>query len=311
MDIKLNTILLLYIMSMAAFYMVYSFFIIDSLFIVCHTCILISVIFYMLYVIIQKQKELKQLSEEFEDKLKQKTEDVVIACEKQKLLSLKEMIKNISHQWRQPLNTISLISSSMQYEDFENDFNKEKVLKSCSLVSENTQYLSHILDMFDGYLCTKTEKTIFQFDSIIIALLQMKIGDIKLIYEIKDETSLYSHKKDLLQVLINIINNSKDIFEQRDIKEKYIFIEFSTVNNEFIIDIKDNAGGIDKKILNRVFEPYFTTKHQFQGTGLGLYSVYLTVTKKLGGSIRVENSEYVYEGEEYKGARFVIRIPKT
>lgn len=260
-----------------------------------------------------QQKKIEQLNINFEKELLNKTEKTILKCEELKLQSLKEMIKNISHQWRQPLSSISLIATSMEYEKSDTDFQMEKAKESFCIINENAQYLSQILDLFDSSLCIKKEKTVFKLESLITTLLQLQIGNIDIIYKLKNDISVYSYKKDLLQVLINIVNNVKDIFEKRDIEDRYIFIEISTENKDFIIDIKDTGGGIDEKIIHRVFEPYFTTKHQSQGTGLGLYSAYLTISKKLCGTIMVQNSSYTCEqnGKEYVGARFIIKAPKT
>jgi len=259
----------------------------------------------------EKEKSLIEFNKNFDTKLAQATEDTVLKCDEFKLLSLKEMITNISHQWRQPLSTISLIATTIEYDKKENKLQDETMLNFCSIINKNVQYLSQVIDLFDSSLCTKKEKSVFQLDSLITALYQLKIGNIEIIDSAKNNISVYSYKKDLLQVLINIANNSKDIFDKRDIEDRYLFIETLTENNNFIIDIKDTGGGMGEKIIHRVFEPYFTTKHQSQGTGLGLYSAYLTVSKKLGGSITVQNTHFVYKGEEYVGARFIIKAPKS
>jgi len=315
--------LFFYILIVSLSYFLSKYFIQNPWIIFISLVTLESIIFYIVFLnlhykqkleqlnikLVEKDKDIEKLHKDFQIKLIQKAEQTIFKYEELKLLSLKDMIKNISHQWRQPLSSISLIATTMEYEKNNQNFQIEEVLESFSIINENAQYLSHILDLFDTSLCIKKEKSIFRLESLIIALSHLKTTKIKIVANIKENISIYSYKKDLLQVLINIANNSKEIFEKREIKEKYLFIDIFSKDNYFIIDIKDNGGGIDEKIIHRVFEPYFTTKHQSQGTGLELYSAYLTVSKKLGGTITVQNSEYMYNGEEYVGARFRIKAP--
>jgi len=109
---------------------------------------------------------------------------------------------------------------------------------------------------------------------------------------------------------MNIINNAKDALLSNE-NEKYIFITIKEDNNYIKIIFKDNAKGISKEIINNIFEPYFTTKHKSQGTGLGLSMTYNIITKGMKGRINVINTTYKYKGKEYKGAEFIISLPKN
>ncbi|MFA6789768.1 MAG: ATP-binding protein [Arcobacteraceae bacterium] len=121
---------------------------------------------------------------------------------------------------------------------------------------------------------------------------------------------MYSYENELIQVLINILNNAKDEFETKE-DEKLIFIDVEQKNNMVYIKIKDNANGISPEIIDRIFEPYFTTKHKRQGTGIGLYMSNEIVTKHLKGEIKASNTKYQYRDTSYKGALFTIIIPQT
>ncbi len=113
-------------------------------------------------------------------------------------------------------------------------------------------------------------------------------------------------ENEFLQVIINILNNSKDEFERKEFEKKYIFIDTKITEDETIVIIKDNAGGIEEEIINRVFEPYFTTKFKSKGTGIGLYMSKEIIEKHMNGSLIVKNEKYVYKDKSYTGATFSV-----
>ena len=112
----------------------------------------------------------------------------------------------------------------------------------------------------------------------------------------------------MIQVLVNIFNNSRDVLIKLEDKRRLIFINIDEKDNDLIIEIKDNGKGIDKNIIDRIFEPYFTTKHKSKGTGIGLYMSSEIIKKHLNGTLTVKNETYEYEGIEYTGAKFIIKI---
>jgi len=113
----------------------------------------------------------------------------------------------------------------------------------------------------------------------------------------------------LIQVIINLLNNSRDELIKKDLDfEKLIFINVSSTKEKISIEIKDNAGGIPEDIINRVFEPYFTTKNQSKGTGIGLYMSREIICKSMNGEIFVKNSTFDYNGKTYTGAVFKILL---
>jgi signal transduction histidine kinase len=117
------------------------------------------------------------------------------------------------------------------------------------------------------------------------------------------------YENELMQAFINIINNAKDALVENEIIEtKYIFIEAKSYDNQCEIRIKDNGGGIKPSVMNRIFEPYFTTKHKSQGTGLGLAMTYKIITEVHKGTITASNETYEYGGKEYTGASFSIKF---
>ena len=136
---------------------------------------------------------------------------------------------------------------------------------------------------------------------------QFVAKDIEIIKNIED-ISIVSLENELIQVFLNILNNSKDILLKLEGEKRLIFINAYMKNKEIIIEIKDNAKGINEEIIDRIFEPYFTTKHQSQGTGIGLYMCQNIVKNHLNGTLSVCNEDYMYKGILCRGAKFTIRI---
>ena len=231
-----------------------------------------------------------------------------------KLASMGEMIGNIAHQWRQPLSLISTIASGMAMEKEYGILKEEELIPNMEQIVEQTNYLSKTIDDFRNFI--KSEKIEEQlnlsvlFDNTLsIVGPNLKNNYIEFISNIDPTLEIKGYKNELIQAFINIINNSKDaLISNNFIEEKYIFIEAEQIHDQCEIIIKDNGGGIILSVMNRIFEPYFTTKHQFQGTGLGLSIVHKIITELHEGTIAASNTTYLYNGKEYTGACFKIRF---
>ena len=133
-----------------------------------------------------------------------------------------------------------------------------------------------------------------------------KNSDIKIIKNI-EEITLNTFENELIQVFINILNNAKDALESCE--EKLLFIDAYENKDKIVIEIKDNAGGIQKENIQRVFEPYFTTKYKSNGTGIGLYMTHQIIQDHMEGKIEAENTTFEYNTHKYKGAIFTIKLP--
>ena len=132
----------------------------------------------------------------------------------------------------------------------------------------------------------------------------------EIIFKREQSANIFASENEFKQVLMNILNNAKDILLEKNIdKKKYIFIDIYLEEKNIYIEILDNAGGIDKNIIDKVFEPYFTTKHQSIGTGIGLYMVEEIITKHMNGEINVCNKNYEYDNLEQEGASFLLKLP--
>ena len=234
--------------------------------------------------------------------------------EQSKMASMGEMIGNISHQWRQPLSSISASASSMKLKRMLGTQSNVSDEKSIDAILESTKYLSNTIDDFRSFIKGESKKSIFNlkenidsFENIIDATNQT--NHINMIINIDKNIKINTLKNELNQCLINIVNNSNDALSINKIQDKYVFLSAKEENDKVIIDIKDNAGGIPKEILPKIFEIYFTTKHQSQGTGLGLHMTYKLIVEGMGGTITANNVTYDYEGKEFIGAQFIISLP--
>jgi len=231
-----------------------------------------------------------------------------------KLAAMGEMIGNIAHQWRQPLSVISVTATGAKLQKEMDCLNDENLDKTFDAINESAQYLSQTIEDFRSFFNPSNLKVNkFNISNTIsktlnIMNIQLSNKNIKIIKEIKD-VEISSIENELIQVLINILENSKDTLMEKEHPTKLLFISTEGKGTNLIIKIKDNGQGIQEDIMEKIFEPYFTTKHKSQGTGLGLYMSSEIIKKHLKGDITVKNTTYIYEGEKYKGAKFTITIP--
>ena len=232
----------------------------------------------------------------------------------EKLASMGEMIGNIAHQWRQPLSIISTGATGMQIQKEYGHLTDEYFKNTCEMIDQNAQYLSKTIDDFKNFIKGDSVKREFLLKDEVQTLLQLVDGLIKthhidVVLDLEEDLRVYGLKNELTQCLINIFNNAKDALVLNNKKEKLIFIRTLKEDNKVVIIIKDNAGGIPNDILPKIFEPYFTTKHTDQGTGLGLHMTYNLLIDGMGGTIEAKNTNYEYENEKYEGALFTIKLP--
>ena len=238
-----------------------------------------------------------------------------LLSEQTKLAAMGEMLGNIAHQWRQPLNIISITASSTKLKKEIDLLTDKMLIDALKLISETTEHLSNTIDVFKDFLKEDKEKSLFNLTQNInnnISLIETILNEnqIKLDLNLDDDIYIYNFANEFSQALINIIHNANDAlsFKIDDKDSRIIKITTRQLQESVVIEIFDNAGGIDTKIMNKIFEPYFTTKHKFQGTGLGLYMTHKIIQESMKGDISVENHEFVYENKKYIGALFRITL---
>ncbi|MDN5128508.1 cache domain-containing protein [Aliarcobacter butzleri] len=256
------------------------------------------------YVSIFLENKLKEYKKELDNKQ-------AILYQQSKMAAMGEMIGNIAHQWRQPLSIITTATSGMVLQKQMGVLTDEFFFEASDRINHSAQYLSETIDDFRNFFIPNKEKSkvnlleVFKKTLDLISA-QFNSKEIKIIKNI-ETIEFESYENELIQALINILNNSRDELIKKD-GERFIFVD-AYKNDDYInIVIKDNAGGVIKENLNKIFEPYFTTKYKSQGTGIGLYMTEEIITKHLNGTICVENVEFTYNEKEYVGAEFTIRI---
>ncbi len=278
--------------------------------------LLLAVIFYFIYHQLKTKKELKEkLLEQKQIILKEQNktkEKDRILFQQSKMASLADMLENIAHQWRQPLSAISTNASGMEAEFEFGVLKDENLKKGLQNIISSSEELSRTIDDFRNFFRPEKQKSFFFISSAINKTLQIiepnfKSKSINIVKKIQD-TQIQNYENELIQVLINILNNAKDALEKVE-TPKYIFIDIYNENDQLVIDIKDNANGIEENIISKVFEPYFTTKHKSQGTGIGLFMSEELVVKHMKGRICAKNVSYDYDGMQYHGALFTIKLP--
>lgn len=237
-----------------------------------------------------------------------------IILEQSKMAALGEMIGNIAHQWRQPLSVISSGATGIKVQNEFGHLTYDFIDETCDLINSNAQYLSKTIDDFRDFIKGDRKKELFNLKENINSFINLVEGSIKgnyleLISDIEDDTMINGYPNELIQCFINIFNNSKDVLNDIDQDNRFIFISSFVENNKAVIVFKDNAGGIPDNVLPNIFEPYFTTKHKSKGTGLGLHMTYNLIVDGMKGTIQAKNESYEYKGKNYKGAVFKIILP--
>ncbi|WP_198304413.1 PAS domain-containing sensor histidine kinase [Arcobacter vandammei] len=239
-----------------------------------------------------------------------------LLAEQSKLAAMGEMIGNIAHQWRQPLNIISIAASNLNLKKDLGQLEKDDLDNSLNLILKTTEHLSNTIDTFNDFFKQNKDKALFCLkdnieSNILLINSFFRKYNIDIFIDVDENISIYGVANEFSQALINILNNSKDALIQNiDENElRIIKIRAKVINNRVQITIIDNALGIKTDIINKIFEPYFTTKHQYQGTGLGLYMTRQIITISMKGEILAENSHFKHNGIQYFGAKFIITLP--
>lgn len=225
-----------------------------------------------------------------------------------KIAAIADTLKNIAHQWRQPLSVISTIASGMKIKKDLNLLDETEFKDSCNAIIDNTKKLSDTIENFTNFFDKDDNITNFSFVESINETLHFfdsifEKNSIKYIFNYDKDFILKCNKNDFTQALLNILDNSiYALINNKKEDERFIFIN---LNNK-ILEIKDSGNGIDENILSKILEPYFTTKHQAFGVGLGLYVVQEFFVKTLNYKIQIKNVTFDYKNKNYSGANFII-----
>lgn len=230
-----------------------------------------------------------------------------VFLEQSKMAAMGELISMIAHQWRQPLQTISILAQKLILTKTSNGYVDNEILeKTVDDVDVQVSYMSRTIDDFRNFFKPEDRKKIVKLSEIIDKTLKfmhylLTINNIDIRIEIENDYEISIFENNIIQVLINLIKNSKDALLEKKIKDKFIIIRADFNENYAIIEVEDSAGGIEQENLDKIFESYFTTKNNENGTGLGLYMSKIIIEEHCQGKLSVENSE--------NGALFKILLP--
>jgi len=263
----------------------------------------------------EKTKELEELNASLEQRVK---EEVEANREKDKQLNeqakfaqIGELMSNIAHHWRQPLNTISTAASGIQTMRELGMSDPDDENKAIVKIIDATKFLSGVIKDFAEFVNDNKNEEVSSFamqdvvnKSLNILVSSLEMNNIKVVKQLPpNNLTVRSISTKVANSLLNVLKNAQDaLLRVEDDREKKITIRLVEKPNSVVVAIKDNADGIPEDILPKIFDPYFTTKHQSTGTGLGLFRVREDIEQHLKGAIRVNNSP--------NGAEFLIIIPK-
>jgi signal transduction histidine kinase len=257
-------------------------------------------------------KELEELNESLEIKVQKEIEKnrekEQLLVQKSKFIALGEMISNIAHQWRQPLSELSSILMYIKFKQSIKALDENTMNQKLQEADKVLDFMSHTIDDFRNFFMPKKEKEEFYLNKVVDVVINivsstLKNYDIRLEINIDEKIVLKTYLNEYEQVLLNIINNAKDVLIEKRVEKPYIKIRAQEEVNHIILTIEDNGGGVLVEPKGKIFEPYFTTKENSNGTGIGLYMSKIIVEKNMKGKLRVKNTK--------EGAKFAIIIPKN
>ncbi len=234
------------------------------------------------------------------------TQELLIAQSRNAAMG--EMVSMIAHQWRQPISVIGMCANNMLLDMELETMNAQEFQKQLRDILFQTEHLSATIDDFRNFFRPDKNKESVRVQSILEDALKLmqKSFDNNLIYvscSFKSETALMLYSRELMQVFLNIFKNAKEAFDNRYLAECFIHVNLYETKESVIASICDNAGGIQESVIEKIFEPYFSTKNEKNGTGLGLYMSKIIVEKHLLGELRAYNSA--------EGACFEVILPKA
>ncbi|WP_417326132.1 sensor histidine kinase [Halarcobacter sp.] len=235
--------------------------------------------------------------------VKEKNEKEKLLIHKEKLASMGEMINNIAHQWRQPLTHLSFINMNLQMASYDEKLSKEYLDEKIEESNKQLEFMSSTIDSFRDFYKPQKEKENFYLSKAVkqavdIMAVLLEKENIELELDIRKDKKIYAYENEYSQVLLNLITNAKDVLVQRQIEGAKIKITIDSYFDKSFTTVCDNAGGIKKDDLNKIFEPYFTTKES--GSGIGLYMSKTIINSHFKGKLRVENKK--------EGACFTIEV---
>lgn len=250
----------------------------------------------------------KQLEAKVEEEITRRRQQESLMIHQSRLAGMGEMIGNIAHQWRQPLNALALIMANLQDSYQYDELTKELMEKMVDKANTLIQKMSSTIDDFRNFFKPESkDKKCFSIRGAIeetLGLVEggLKSSEIDVFIDVDPELEIIGFKNEFTQVILNLFNNAKDALEENRSSKRHMNISAEDKNGNIIISFADNAGGIPSTVIDRIFDPYFSTKEEGKGTGIGLYMSKIIIEEHHQGNLEVYNGD--------AGAVFVIRLIK-
>ncbi|HEY4744013.1 MAG TPA: DUF3365 domain-containing protein [Desulfuromonadaceae bacterium] len=253
-----------------------------------------------------KQLQLEKLNVSLQERIDAAIADLRqrdrMLIQQSRLAAMGEMISNIAHQWRQPLNNVGLIVQNLRLDFEAGTLTVGTMAREVKNAMDGILFMSHTIDDFRNFFRPDKEKSAFSITRSIDTTLEF-IGaslashGIGVDFAAAEDITVQGYANEFTQVVLNIINNAKDVLVTRNVRSPCITIRVSRENGRAVVTIRDNGGGIDARIVPKIFDPYFTTKEKMQGTGIGLYMSKSIIEGSMGGRLTVANVE---DGAEFR-----------
>lgn len=257
-----------------------------------------------------KQLQLEAMNDSLEQRVREEVaknrEKDVLMMQQSRLAAMGEMLSNIAHQWRQPLNELGIMIQMIRYDYEDGLLDRQKVDQFIASCMTTIQYMSNTINDFRDFFKQDRTPRLFDLETAIqnaVGLVRASLQHygITVTVTLDRRCMVMGYSNELSQAILNIINNARDALVDRNTPSPAIGVTCRIGDSEALITISDNAGGVAGDIIDKIFDPYFTTRHKSQGTGLGLYMTRMILESKLGGRITVTNTA--------EGAQFHIVIP--
>lgn len=242
----------------------------------------------------EREENLKKINDHLTELVQEESANIIhkekLLFQQSKMAAMGEMIGMIAHQWRQPLNAVSAAAIKINMLNELGSLSKGQLLDTMNFIQEMTQKMSATINDFMDFSRPNREKEFVSiqkvFESAITIIQpQLETRNITLKLDLEEDIKLYVYKKELAHIMLNLLANARDAFENKEIAEKNITIKAYQENEHTIIEVSDNAGGIELSIIDKIFDPFFTTKPTEKGTGLGLYMSKMMIIEHMNGEI--------------------------
>ncbi|MEA3490314.1 MAG: ATP-binding protein [Campylobacterota bacterium] len=247
-----------------------------------------------------KTKKLDELNKNLEKKVEEEVEknrqkDKIMHFQS-RLAQMGEMLSMIAHQWRQPLSAISSASAGLELKAELGKADKDTIIKQSKNITKYTHFLSETIDDFRNFFRADKCEIETSYSDIITSVLSITENsltnkNISIIKEFNSEDRFMTYPNEIRQVILNLIKNAEDILVEKSVEDPYIKIVTHKSNNKDILEISDNGGGVPVEIIDKIFDPYFSTKLNRDGTGLGLYMSKTIIDEHCHGELTVSNTK--------------------